>query len=243
MRKRLVSMLLAIALLASNAANPISAQSKDKTITFDEFYTALQNEYKIYGAILTIENPNYEFVYTQKLLDEEIENIHRIAKDMELLTKAERDEFYRSRRIHQNIENEQNEQNEQQNPENPQKVERFLNFTITENKTLTTNVYAGVVANCKWKIVCTGKVSDTTAKVQPSSIKTTQQRTGSINLLADSTYVFTDLSFNDTIVGVYLDGSIEFTYRMPVTGVVYNVVMYGLWHVGVYKALNYAPGA
>lgn len=72
--KRFVSLLLVIAFCLPFCVIPVGAVVDDDTeISFEYFYTTLQQEYQKYGMDLTIENPGTDLTYTMGGLKQELE--------------------------------------------------------------------------------------------------------------------------------------------------------------------------
>lgn len=59
---------------------PLNAFAADSELTFDEFFTALQNEYAKYNIHMYVTPKDKTIIFTQELLNEELAKIPQIAK-------------------------------------------------------------------------------------------------------------------------------------------------------------------
>ena len=75
MRKRFVTLFMAIAVCLAISLSAYAADMEEGRISAEKFYSEIAKEYSQYNIRIQVENIDPTFVYTEKMLEEEVEKI------------------------------------------------------------------------------------------------------------------------------------------------------------------------
>ena len=75
MRKRFVTLFMAIAVCLAISLSAYAADMEEGRISAEKFYAEIAKEYSQYNIRIQVENIDPTFVYTEKMLEEEVEKI------------------------------------------------------------------------------------------------------------------------------------------------------------------------
>ncbi|MDO4297347.1 MAG: hypothetical protein Q4C59_02575 [Lachnospiraceae bacterium] len=226
MKKKIINLVFAFLFCIFMPISAFAASGNGTDIiSFDDFYSALKAEYAKYNVDFEIENPNYDFCYTQEFLDDQLEFARTFCENLEVIVMDNNP----SDNLPDNI------------------IESRLNlfrpyamparYSWSKSYTVRSNT-AAVPGFVMGTVYVSGDVNLQNSLVISHSGY--QRTTNSSNVESNSLSVSTSITGGGKNVYVTLDGRVDFVWTEPILGSVLRANVYGPFWGESFRAENYA---